>query len=134
MPTDSHIEASFDGETTIEFPSEGVTTSATVTRVGERLYRLDTVPVMIESASFRDVIEADEVGEKTLRFRQVAQKSGWQVFDFILARDVIESEKISKVLRRVEEIGGHWERIFGGCLFICIPPEEGWNPTGDVVG
>lgn len=134
MSTDPRSETSYDGEKSIEFPSEGVTTSAMVTQVGERLYRLDTVPVMIESAGFRDIIEADKVDAKTIRFRRIAQKSDWRVFDFILARDVIESARISEVLRRVEQMGGHWERIFGGCLYICLPPGIGWNPTADVVG
>lgn len=133
MATDPHVETFFDGETSIEFPAEGVTASATVTRVGEKLYRLETVPVMVESANFRDVIEA-EVVESGLRFRRVAEKSNWRVFDFLLARDAIESERINGVLRRVEQIGGHWERVFGGCLFICLGPEVEWNPTADVVG
>jgi hypothetical protein len=134
MATDPHIEASFDGETLIELPAEGVTTSATVTMVAEGLYRVDSVPVMIESVKFRDVIEADDVDGKVLRFCRVVEKSDWRVFDFLLAREAIESEKISTVLRRVEQIGGHWERVFGGCLFICLPPEVAWNPTADVVG
>jgi hypothetical protein len=87
----------------------------------------------VESVKFRDIIEADEHGP-TLRFRRVAQKSDWRVFDFLLAKDARESEKINRVLERVEKVGGHWERIFGGCLFICLPPEVDWNPTADVVG
>ncbi len=134
MATDPHLAISFDGETSIEFPAEGMTASATVTKVGVALYRLDSVPVMVDSVKFRDVIEADEVDGKTLRFRRVAQKSDWRVFDFLLARDDRESEKINRVLRRVEQLGGHWERVFGGCLFICLPPEVDWNPTADVVG
>jgi hypothetical protein len=134
MATDPQLEASVDCEASIEFPGEGVTTSATVTKVGAALYRVDSVPVMIKSVKFRDVIEADEVEGKALRFRRVVEKSDWRVFGFLLAREVGESEKISTVLRRVEEVGGHWERLFGGCLFICLPPDVGWNPTADVVG
>src|SRR4051812_18808129 len=133
MSTHPHVECSFDGETSIEFPAEGVTASATVTMVGAGLYRLDTVPVMVESAKFRDIIEAEDIDGKTLRFLRVAQQSNWRVFDFLLAREAIESAEISRVLRRVEEVGGRWERVFGGCLFICLPPEVDWNPTADVV-
>jgi hypothetical protein len=120
-------------ETSIVYPSEGVTESATVTKLGAGLYRLESVSMAVESVKFRDIIEADEVGP-TLRFRRVAQKSDWRVFDFLLAKDARESEKINRVLERVEKVGGHWERIFGGCLFICLPPEVDWNPTADVVG
>src|SRR4051794_18774505 len=104
MAIDPHVEVSFDGETSIEFPAEGVTTSATVTKVGAALYRLDSVPVMIESVKFRDVIEADDIDGKTLRFRRVAEKSDWRVYDFMLARDALESEKTNSVLRKVDEV------------------------------
>jgi hypothetical protein len=134
MATDPQVRIAFDGETSIEFPAEGVTASATVTKVGEKLYRLDSVPVMVESVKFRDIIEADEIDGKALRFRRVAQKSDWRVFDFLLANADRESDKIHRVLRRVEQVGGHWERVFGGCLFICLPPNVDWNPTTDVVG
>ncbi|HVS72722.1 MAG TPA: hypothetical protein VHQ47_15810 [Phycisphaerae bacterium] len=133
MAVDAHVEVSFDGETMIEFPSERVTASALVTRVGEDLYRLEAVP-MVESAGFRNLIEADRVDEKKLRFRRVVQKPNWRVFDLLLARGSFESEKIQKVLRHVEEVGGHWERVFGGLLFICLSPDVAWDPTVDVIG
>jgi hypothetical protein len=127
MATDPPIE------TSILYPSEGVTESATVTKVGARLYRLESVSAVVDSVNFRDIIEADEDGP-TLRFRRVAKKSDWRVFDFLLAKDARESDQMKRVLERVEKVGGHWERIFGGCLFICLPPEVNWDPTADVAG
>ncbi|GEM_PF-385928 len=134
MATDPHVETSFDGETSIEFPAEGVTTSVTLTKVGPALYRLDSVPLMVESVKFRDIVEADDMDGKKLRFRRVVQESNWRVFDFLLSKEDRDSEKIDRVLRRVERIGGHWERVLGGYLLICLPPEVDWNPTADVVG
>lgn len=134
MAIKPQVEAAFDGETRIEFPAEGVTTTATVTKIGAALYRLDFVPVLIESVKFRDIIEADEIDGKTLRFRRVVQSSDWRVYDFILGKGHRNSERTNLVLRRVEQVGGHWERVCGGWLFICLPPDVDWDPTSDVVG
>lgn len=55
MPAYDRLTPQFDGEeTNTEFPYEGVTASAAITAIGQGHYRLDTVPVLIESAGFRD--------------------------------------------------------------------------------
>jgi hypothetical protein len=129
------IAVQFDNESTsIDFPAEGVTSSAIVTELGERLFRLDSVPIFAESASFGDVIEADRVKAGTLRFLCVVRSGGWRTFFFLLSNEDRTSRRIASVLERVERGGGHWERVFGGCLFICLPPGTEWDPTADVLG
>jgi len=133
MVTDPHLESS-SFETRIKFPAEGLTTSVTATKVGSALYRLDSVPWFAESVKFHDIIETDDIDGEPLLFRRVAQKSDWRQFEYMLSRESRESEEIRRILERVEECGGHWERVLGGCLAICLPPEVGWDPTADVVG
>ena len=133
MASDPHVSVKLAGaETSIEFPSEGLTTSVAVTAMGPRLYRLDTVPLFAESASFLDIVEADLQEDGKLTFRRVVQRSGWRVFDFILPRELIDSDKLSKVLAHADNLGAHWERVFGGVLFVCVPPEVAWDPTPEL--
>jgi hypothetical protein len=134
MPHDPPIDPTFDVHTSIEFPAEGVTTSADVTKVGPALYRLESAPICIESITFRDIFEAEELDETTLRFLRLVERSHWQTFDFLLARETFDRENTRRVLQRVEDMGGHWERVFGGLLFICLPPGIDWNPTLDLLG
>jgi hypothetical protein len=135
MESKPHISVRLDGEeTSIEFPAEGVTTSAAVSAVGNNLYRLDSVPLFVASATFADIIEAEQLPEGRLRFTRVSEKSGWQVFNFVVPRELIDSNKLAMVLAHADRLGAHWERVFGGLLFICVPPGVDWNPTCELKG
>jgi hypothetical protein len=115
-------------EPLVKFPAERITVSVPLTPVGDRLYRLDGVPLCAESAAFGDVIEAEPGEGGRLRFVRVAEPSGWQTYDFILPRHKIESEWGQSLLRELEERGGHWEVMLGGLLFVCIPPDLDLDP------
>jgi hypothetical protein len=109
-------------EPLVEFPAERVTVSVPLTPVGDRLYRLDGVPVFAESAAFGDVIEAEPGEGGRLRFVRVTTPGGWRTFDFLLPADKIDSEWGQSLLAELTARGGHWERVFGGLLFVCVPP------------
>jgi Domain of unknown function (DUF4265) len=111
-----------DEEPLVEFPSEGVTVSVPLTQIGDRLYRLDGVPVVAESASFGDVIEAEQGEDGGLRFVRLAERGGWQTYSFVLPAYKIDSEWGQSLLTELTARGGHWERLFGGLLFVCVPP------------
>jgi hypothetical protein len=52
MADDVTIAVRMGDEPIVEFTTEAVTDSASLTKVGDRLYRLDGVPPFAESASF----------------------------------------------------------------------------------
>ena len=134
MPDDPAANAPLDSEeVNIEFLEEGVTTTSVVTPISQGRYRLDVVPVMVESVGFRDVIEAQRVSSGTLRFIRVIQRSDWKIYDFILSESTIESPAFRSILDRIAEHGGHWERIFGGCIYLCLPPHVEWDPTPEIM-
>lgn len=121
------------GETSIEFPADRVTDACIVSRLGDRLYRLEGV-LLSELAAFRDVIEAEPVSESKIRFVRVAKASGWRSYSFVLPRDYLDSAKGRSVLQRVEAAGGYWERLFSGVLVICMPPQSAVDPVPWVLG
>lgn len=121
-----------DDEVAIEFPTEGLTTSCPVARLENGLYRLDGVAIGSESVAFKDIIEAEEIGSGKLRFRRVAQSSGWLVYDYILPRGWLDSDHGKGYLAELDTKGVHWERVFGGMLFICVPPELAFDPTPSI--
>src|SRR4051812_22096288 len=118
-----------DDQVIVEFPEENLSVTVPVTRVGEDLYRLEAVPVLVEGAGFRDVVKADRVGEGKLRVRRVAERSGWRTYEFIVPPWKIDGETGQALLRRLEELGSHWERVLDGLLFVCIPPDLDLDPT-----
>ena len=127
-----HVGLSFlfnnAGDVVVKFPDERLCVSLPVTCVGTNLYRLDAVPYLSESAAYADIIEAAPAEDGSLRFVRVVQPSGWSTHSFILAREAIEGEAVQAVLREVLENGGYWEAMFGGCLFICLPPGSTFDP------
>jgi Domain of unknown function (DUF4265) len=118
-----------DDQAIVQFPEEDLSVSVPITRVGEDLYRLDAVPVCVEGAGFRDIVEAHWVSEGTLRVCRVAQRSGWRTYDFIVPPWKIDTEDGRALLLRLEELGGYWERVLGGLLLVCIPPGLDLDPT-----
>jgi Domain of unknown function (DUF4265) len=131
MSSDKPMTVIFSGDdgVVLEFPDENLSVSVPIARVGENLYRLEAVPFLIEGAGYRDVVEAEPVGEGKLRVSRVVERSGWRTFTFILPSWKIDGEWGQALLRRLEELGGYWERVMGGLLFVCIPPGLDLDPT-----
>ena len=117
------------GRQFVEFPDERLTLTVPFTQVGDRLYRLDGVPIATEAASFDDIIEAEQCNNERIRFVRVAEPGGWRTFDFILPPYKIESEWGQSLLRELEARGGHWEQVLGGLSFVCVPPGLDLDPT-----
>lgn len=131
MASDVQLKVFLSGEENflIEFPDEAITVSVPYTRVGVGRFRLDGVPLGVEAAGFKDVIEAEPAEGGRLRFRRVVEPSGWRTHEFILPAPRIDSEWGQSLLRELDAHGAHWERVFGGLLFICIPPGLDLDPT-----
>jgi hypothetical protein len=130
MATDRAMAVILEGERQfVEFPDEHLTLTIPFTQLGDRLYRLDGVPIVTEAASFGDVIEAEQRNDEGIRFVRVAESGGWKTFDFVLSAHKIESEWGQLLLREFEARGGHWERVLGGLLFLCLPPGVDLDPT-----
>lgn len=116
-------------ESLVEFPAARVTVSVPLTRVGDCLYRLDGVPVFAKSAAFGDVIEAEPSEGGRLRFVRVAEPGGWRTYEYVLPAFKLDGEWAQSLLAELAARGGHWERVFGGLLFVCVPPDSDLDPT-----
>lgn len=115
-------------EPLVEFPAEGVTVSVPLAPVGDRLYRVEGVPVFAESAAFGDVIEAEPGADGRLRFVRVAEPGGWRTFDYIRPAYRLDGAWAQTLLAELTARGGHWERVLGGLLFVCLPPGLDLDP------
>lgn len=86
-------------------------------------HRLAATPLST-SADVRlgDVIELAVEGP-IWRFVRVVEASPLVTLEFLLSREVAESEAFGRVLDHVRDRGGIWERAFGGMVFVHVPPE-----------
>jgi hypothetical protein len=83
----------------------------------------------VEAAAFGDIGELAPSENGSLRFVRVAEQAGWRTFGYILSSSKIDSDSGQSLLKELEEKGEHWEQVFGGLLFICIPPDLDLDPT-----
>ena len=127
------ITVQHDGEERVRFPDENVACSLDLTPVGPRQFRIASIPIMVESATFGDIIEAERLPDGTLEFERVFEAGQWRVFSFVLPQVSLGSSEIAVVKARVLGHDGHWEEIFGGLLFLCLPPGCDYDPTSDIL-
>ena len=94
-----------------------------VTPVGQNLYRAEESSVLGD-VSYHDVIETEPQGDGTVRFLRVVAPSELKTASWMISQACAESPRLSTLLDRVMAVGGNWERIFGGCLIVHLPPAE----------
>jgi hypothetical protein len=92
-----------------------------LTPLGDRLYRLELSRLCALHPTMGDVIEADSLPDGTLRFRRIVKSAGFQRLEFVVNREVAESERLARFLDNVISMGGNWERNFGGWLVLFLP-------------
>lgn len=117
---------------TIHFPLECFSMSLPVVRIAENRVRLEAVPFMSEVANFRDIVEVATRADGEIEFVCVADPGHWRVHEFCLSRDDTESNGLCMLWARVEAAGCYMEQIFGGVLFICVPPAVSFDAETEI--
>ena len=100
-------------------------------RLGDNLYRV-LCNTMEEEFDFQDVIEAEPIDDNTIRFVRVAEPGNWRIHCFGLSKRVIESDSLRSFLERCVTRGIHWERLWGGILYLSVPPGMDYDPSDDI--
>ena len=102
-----------------EFPCTG---ELEVTQLTPNRFRLEEGAFLMFDAGLHDIIEADLQDDGSYVFRDVIDKSTWQMFDFVLSKELAESHAFKEQLfRTVEQLGGTWETMFGGLVNLYLP-------------
>jgi hypothetical protein len=122
----------------LDFPSGPA--DVLVTPLGDDKYRLEEDPlcfayVGVESARelrrlprFGDEFQALTVGHQELRLVKVVKRARMKRFSFFVSGATVASPQFARVLARVEDLNGYWERVFGGVVIICVPRDCGYDP------
>src|SRR5579871_4418728 len=108
-----HIEIILgEGRCRIDFPNDGLTTSARVNQLSKRNFRLESIPILTESACFGDIIQAQVLEPDLIRFERVVVPSKWKLHSFILSRCPESEGRVESAIAKAESLGGHVERVF----------------------
>lgn len=96
-----------------------------LTQLSPGIFRLEETSLSSElELYYHDVIEAKAEPETPLRFLRIVSKSGLVTTSFVLPKGLAESEAVKKLLARIMDAGGNWERVFGGLFILHFPPDE----------
>ena len=111
-------------DTNINFPEEGLTVSCEVEALGDSKFKLLEHPICATQAKYGDVILADYESENKLKFLQVVVASEFEILDFILSKEISESENFKKLLNSLTEKDVFWQQDFGGIFCFCVKPNQ----------
>jgi hypothetical protein len=115
MTTPTRIRLTVEGE----FPCTG---ELEVTQLAPNRFRLEEGPFLMFEGGLHDIIEADLQDDRSYVFRGVIEPSPWQKFDFVLSKELTESDAFKeRLFRTVERLGGTWETMFGGLVNLYLP-------------
>jgi len=115
MTTPTRIQLTVEGE----FPCTG---ELEVTQLAPNRFRLEEGPFLMFAGGLHDIIEADLQDDGSYVFQGVIETSSWQKFDFILSNELAESAAFKeRLFKMVEDLGGTWETLFGGWVYLYLP-------------
>ena len=103
-----------------------------VSQLSADIFCVEEVPVFFaEEFSYKDIVRLQKINADTYEFINVIQKSEYREYFFNIPSLKSEPVEIGSILKKVRMESGHWERIMGGLLFIYLPQESAYDPTGD---
>jgi hypothetical protein len=70
---------------------------------------------------YGDVIEINPTGKNSAEFVRVVKRSGFRVSCRLIGQETIESPFFQALLDKIMQLGGNWERAFGGVLIVHLP-------------
>jgi hypothetical protein len=104
---------------------DGVCEEVEVTELSPGGVRLEETPLASASeVYFGDEIELERGEHSVWRFLRVSKRRDHQSVSIPLGSEVADSEELRSILAAVAQQGVHWERAFGGILFLHGPAEE----------
>ena len=140
-PPDFDFRMTEEKKISIEYPV-GTDDAAYVTFVGPNKARLELDPMscmftddeteLKSLPEYRDLIELDEIEPGKHRFVRVLERARFQRFQFMLSDPEAQAKVLNPILSRTMELGGNWERAFGGILTIFLPNDCSYDPTEDI--
>jgi hypothetical protein len=104
----------------IEFVIDGTTEHIYCSMVGENLYRCEESSLLNESIIYGTEIEVKKDGD-FLKFIKIITESPFFISRFLLAKELLDSDKGKKAKDMIIECGGTWEQIMDGIFLFYLP-------------
>ena len=107
----------------LEFSEEGMCELIYLSHLDNNLYRVEDISsCVLGQLQYGDIIKIEPQDQNNFTFKQVVKPSEWRSEVFVLSKEMIEKDEILSLLNQIENLGGKWERVMGGVLSVCLPP------------
>jgi hypothetical protein len=121
--TKLHLQYQGVGERRTLAFANGDSESLLLTQLSPEQFRVEESSVLSEvEIYYHDVIRAAIRADGSLEFRELVSRSGLRTQIWVLPEGTIESVEFRPILDSVMKAGGNWEQVFGGVLFVHVPP------------
>ena len=108
----------------INFPEDGLTVSCEVEDLGNSKFRLLEHPIFATQVKYGDIILANFESKEKLKFQKVIEASAFEMIDFLLSKEICESEKFKELLNTMTENDIFWQQDFGGLFCFFVKPNQ----------
>jgi hypothetical protein len=81
---------------------------------------------------YGDVIEINPTGKNSADFVRIAKRSGFLVSRLLVGQEIVESSLFQELLDKVMQLGGNYERAFGGVLIVHLPAAADLDVDGEL--
>lgn len=115
-----HAEYEQSGDGTRIYFDNGDSETLILTPLGDDLYMLEESSFLGE-AMYKAVIRGTPREGGNLLFVSIERPSGLVTQSCLLSPDIIDSSDFASILEQIMEVGGNWERAFGGILLVHAP-------------
>jgi hypothetical protein len=98
---------------------DGVYENVDVSEISRGVVRLDETPIASSAElRFGDVIEVEQGEQGVWRFLRLSKRANHESASVLISREIAGSTELQTVLSQITQLGVHWERAFGGILFL----------------
>ena len=115
---------------------DGASEGAFVEPVGPCLYRLEDTPIFANREAdpihAGDVVEVEPQPDGSYLIVRIAQRSPMRHFSWAVPRVFVESPQYREYTSDVEAAGGAWQGLFGGLLWVHLPPESSFDAEAEL--
>jgi hypothetical protein len=111
----------------------GITEDIPLTHVDGNQYRVGFSSLLADPQVFYgDVIELNPTGENSADFVRTVKRSGFLVSCRLVGQEIVESSLFQGLLDKVMQLGGNYERVFGGVLIVHLPADADLDVDGEL--
>ena len=111
--------------------NKGMQSGYDVAQVAPDRLQIWSINPFISCMKYGDIIEVEPDGDG-YKLKRVVERSRFMCVEFGLSGNFAESTELRQYCKRIEELGGAWERYSQGWLIVYVPRDGDFDPRKEM--